>query len=674
MLQSDQAALANHVLSKSGFEDYSTYFSSLPSLDYLQSHTKIGETFSLETSLLSQQPSKAAPALKTVSAATPKILTHTEGAADTESVFSSALTHLAQATSASNCHAASIADPDSDLAQMSGANYQFEAHALHQQPAGLTNDYSSPALGALPFGAKVNENVSPALPSQNHGYQWSSDTHTDPDASRKSSPYSNTYFQTTLAPKDETHSQANPSLVSPDSFPAPSSAASHYFHRASISGPLMDPPSSSTANTYPTRQDIMPAPVSAPPLSAAPAPAPPRVHGLAAWENASGAARPHTADGLFGHFGIVPGGGGGSSGCHEGSSASEISVLNQTGSSSSSRPYTPAGPSMAMDAYYQNRRFSLPDAEVAGPVSSSGKIFSYMPPMDDGGVMGSHSSMGMGMGLAGNGYAGHYFSGLGGFNANASKKRPRRRYDEIERLYPCSWPGCNKSYGTLNHLNAHVAMQKHGSKRSPAEFKDMRKAWRKQKKEEEQRRQARQTHLAEQGLARGELARPTTASAYGHAVNAVGAGGNPATGANGLASAAPIGPPPALGSYGGPLGAPPALGGSGGLSHHGSNLSGQLSRYSMSSVSDSPSSASQPFFYSATSTSPSVQGSIQHSHAGHQPQGNLSQTTNVHSSVNDHGLSSDSRPYTAAGPGAATNAQYPHPSLGAYLSVHRGSI
>jgi hypothetical protein len=47
------------------------------------------------------------------------------------------------------------------------------------------------------------------------------------------------------------------------------------------------------------------------------------------------------------------------------------------------------------------------------------------------------------------------------------KKRPRRRYDEIERLYQCSWPDCSKAYGTLNHLNAHVTMQKHGSKRSP---------------------------------------------------------------------------------------------------------------------------------------------------------------------------------------------------------------
>ena len=50
---------------------------------------------------------------------------------------------------------------------------------------------------------------------------------------------------------------------------------------------------------------------------------------------------------------------------------------------------------------------------------------------------------------------------------NAVKKRPRRRYDEIERLYQCSWPDCTKAYGTLNHLNAHITMQRHGSKRNP---------------------------------------------------------------------------------------------------------------------------------------------------------------------------------------------------------------
>ncbi|KAI0741345.1 hypothetical protein C8Q80DRAFT_1054912, partial [Daedaleopsis nitida] len=69
---------------------------------------------------------------------------------------------------------------------------------------------------------------------------------------------------------------------------------------------------------------------------------------------------------------------------------------------------------------------------------------------------------------------------------NAVKKRPRRRYDEIERLYQCSWPDCTKAYGTLNHLNAHVTMQRHGVKRNPNEFKELRKKWRQEKKEAEE--------------------------------------------------------------------------------------------------------------------------------------------------------------------------------------------
>ncbi|POY72180.1 hypothetical protein BMF94_4817 [Rhodotorula taiwanensis] len=63
-------------------------------------------------------------------------------------------------------------------------------------------------------------------------------------------------------------------------------------------------------------------------------------------------------------------------------------------------------------------------------------------------------------------------------------KRPRRRYDEIERMYNCDYPGCTKSYGTLNHLNSHKTMQKHGPKATPAQFKEMRKAWRERKKAE----------------------------------------------------------------------------------------------------------------------------------------------------------------------------------------------
>ncbi|KAI0480628.1 hypothetical protein GGR56DRAFT_283657 [Xylariaceae sp. FL0804] len=69
-------------------------------------------------------------------------------------------------------------------------------------------------------------------------------------------------------------------------------------------------------------------------------------------------------------------------------------------------------------------------------------------------------------------------------------KRPRRRYEEIERMYKCGWNGCEKAYGTLNHLNAHVTMQSHGTKRTPEEFKEIRKEWKARKKEEEQQRKA----------------------------------------------------------------------------------------------------------------------------------------------------------------------------------------
>ena len=34
-------------------------------------------------------------------------------------------------------------------------------------------------------------------------------------------------------------------------------------------------------------------------------------------------------------------------------------------------------------------------------------------------------------------------------------------------MYKCGFQGCEKAYGTLNHLNAHVTMQSHGPKRTP---------------------------------------------------------------------------------------------------------------------------------------------------------------------------------------------------------------
>jgi len=60
-------------------------------------------------------------------------------------------------------------------------------------------------------------------------------------------------------------------------------------------------------------------------------------------------------------------------------------------------------------------------------------------------------------------------------NDSTYVKRPRRRAEEVERLYTCSWPGCDKSYGALNHLNTHVRNAEHGPKREPKEFKEVRR-------------------------------------------------------------------------------------------------------------------------------------------------------------------------------------------------------
>jgi len=93
-------------------------------------------------------------------------------------------------------------------------------------------------------------------------------------------------------------------------------------------------------------------------------------------------------------------------------------------------------------------------------------------------------------------------------------KRPRRRYEEIERMYKCGWNGCEKAYGTLNHLNAHVTMQSHGQKRTPEEFKEIRKEWKARKKEEDNQRKAeeeRQRAAAQANQVDGQSADPAQA-------------------------------------------------------------------------------------------------------------------------------------------------------------------
>ncbi|KAJ9076562.1 hypothetical protein DSO57_1004877 [Entomophthora muscae] len=54
--------------------------------------------------------------------------------------------------------------------------------------------------------------------------------------------------------------------------------------------------------------------------------------------------------------------------------------------------------------------------------------------------------------------------------------RSRRKHFEVHRIYKCIAPGCDKSYGTLNHLNTHVRAKGHGKKRDPIEFVHVRRA------------------------------------------------------------------------------------------------------------------------------------------------------------------------------------------------------
>ncbi|KAG6887733.1 hypothetical protein C0995_013288 [Termitomyces sp. Mi166 len=67
--------------------------------------------------------------------------------------------------------------------------------------------------------------------------------------------------------------------------------------------------------------------------------------------------------------------------------------------------------------------------------------------------------------------------------STASEKRQLQggQYD-AKRVYQCFWPGCNKWYETLNHLNAHITMQNHGPELQPSDFKGIGKQWYRVKK------------------------------------------------------------------------------------------------------------------------------------------------------------------------------------------------
>lgn len=55
-------------------------------------------------------------------------------------------------------------------------------------------------------------------------------------------------------------------------------------------------------------------------------------------------------------------------------------------------------------------------------------------------------------------------------------RRFRRRYYQIHRKYNCTFTGCTKGYGLLNHLNTHIVTKKHGVRKLKADFKHEKEA------------------------------------------------------------------------------------------------------------------------------------------------------------------------------------------------------
>ncbi|PWY96958.1 hypothetical protein BCV70DRAFT_49981 [Testicularia cyperi] len=52
--------------------------------------------------------------------------------------------------------------------------------------------------------------------------------------------------------------------------------------------------------------------------------------------------------------------------------------------------------------------------------------------------------------------------GSNGSSSGIRRIRRRRKSEEIDRKYRCDYPGCDKAYGTLNHLNTHRTGNGHG--------------------------------------------------------------------------------------------------------------------------------------------------------------------------------------------------------------------
>ncbi|SNX84102.1 uncharacterized protein MEPE_02810 [Melanopsichium pennsylvanicum] len=55
--------------------------------------------------------------------------------------------------------------------------------------------------------------------------------------------------------------------------------------------------------------------------------------------------------------------------------------------------------------------------------------------------------------------------------------RRRRKSEEVERKYRCDFDGCDKAYGTLNHLNTHRATNEHGPRLNAVGYRRAHEEW-----------------------------------------------------------------------------------------------------------------------------------------------------------------------------------------------------
>jgi hypothetical protein len=147
------------------------------------------------------------------------------------------------------------------------------------------------------------------------------------------------------------------------------------------------------------------------------------------------------------------------------------------------QPYSPYQPQHEMQHYPAAHPGVYGRPEWAGPhyqtpphmghyggQSSGPPTPSMVSPVQRPPTVGAYSHVNLGLHANNPAKGGHPLSTVYSFvpiPGAQQHKRPRRRYEEIERMYKCGWSGCEKAYGTLNHLNAHVTMQSHGPKRTP---------------------------------------------------------------------------------------------------------------------------------------------------------------------------------------------------------------